>query len=107
MDAPPVGRARRDAPLPAVAAPSCASPWSLVDDVVPAVDIEGLARYQPRRVERQEGRGRADVFDADHRARAWFYLCLGETLVELGNTRSWVQPEQPACGVMRPLAPRD
>ena len=71
MDASSCGRGAPGRAIAGLAARSCASPWSLVDDVIAAVDIERFAGDQPRRVVRQEGGGDADVVDADQaRARA-------------------------------------
>ena len=41
---------------------------SLIDDVIAAVDIEGLAGDQPRRVVGQKGGRKPDIVDADQAA---------------------------------------
>lgn len=42
---------------------------SSVDDVIPAVDVQGLSRDQAGRIMRKEGGGNAHVVDADETAR--------------------------------------
>src|SRR6187397_1695843 len=59
----------------------------LVDDVIAAVDVEGLAGDQTGRVMRQEGRRGADIVDADETAGRRFRLRLVEQRVEFRDPR--------------------
>jgi hypothetical protein len=58
---------------------------SLVDDVVPAVDIERLAGDQARRIMRQKSGGDTHVVDTDEAARGSLGSGLVEQFVEFGN----------------------
>jgi hypothetical protein len=50
------------------------SPATLVDDVVPTIDVKRLARNEAGGVMREEGGGDAQVVDADETSR--WRLCL-------------------------------
>jgi hypothetical protein len=67
-----------------VPASSVASPsrGGLVDDVVTAVDVKGLAGDQARCVVREERGDYADIVDADKAARRRLRFRLVEQLVE-------------------------
>src|SRR5258708_18023683 len=64
----------------------------LIDDVVAAVDIEGVASNQPRGVMGEESRGQTNVHNIHEAARRRLRLCFLQKLIEFRD---------PGCGARR------